>query len=111
MCEFALGQLCTRTTLLRMQVAIADYSKWLIEGLTDGQVNMVAIESVSFSGKSPFQTLDVMTLVPFGRALVLDDKIQSSECCVVCVCVCAAIPISFSLLSLSYTPANVCISR
>lgn len=55
-------------------------NKWFSEPLSKDLYQVSSIKKLEFSGKSDFQECDVMELGSFGRCLVLDNKMQSSEC-------------------------------
>jgi spermidine synthase len=54
-------------------------SKWCEEELEDGFRGMYKINKVLASTKSEFQNVDVMDLQPFGRCLMIDGLLQSTE--------------------------------
>ncbi|TLY35357.1 MAG: polyamine aminopropyltransferase [Nitrospirae bacterium] len=54
-------------------------SKWFLEVLGPGEGHLHAIRSVLLSKDSPFQHIEVMDLEDYGRALVLDGKVQSTQ--------------------------------
>ena len=56
-----------------------DPPKWLYDPITDDFVQLHTIENVLYSGKTSFQRAEIITTKTFGRCLVLDGKIQSSE--------------------------------
>ncbi len=53
--------------------------KWFIEHTHPTQAHMHGVEKYVFSGKTPFQTVEIIDTDFFGRCLVLDGKIQSTE--------------------------------
>jgi len=54
-------------------------SKWIEEELEDGLRGMYKINKILASTKSEFQHVDVMDLEPFGRCLMIDGLLQSTE--------------------------------
>ncbi len=52
--------------------------KWYLEALTPHLVMGISLVSTIYSGKTPYQRVEVMETVPFGRSLVLDGKTQST---------------------------------
>jgi len=54
-------------------------AKWLEEELEDGLRGMYKINQVLASTKSEFQHVDVMDLEPFGRCLMIDGLLQSTQ--------------------------------
>src|SRR3972149_10779996 len=57
----------------------SDPPKWLYDPIADGFVQLHAIESNLYLGATRFQKAEIITTKSFGRCLVLDGKIQSSE--------------------------------
>ncbi len=53
--------------------------KWFIDQLSPFEAHMHGIDAIVFSKKTAFQTLEILDLKTYGRSLVLDGKIQSSE--------------------------------
>ena len=53
--------------------------RWLYDPVADDFVQLHVIENTLYSGKTDFQTVEVITNKSLGRGLVLDGKIQSSE--------------------------------
>lgn len=53
--------------------------KWFIEYTHPSQAHMHGVEKVIYSGKTPYQTVDIIDLEFYGRCLILDGKIQSAE--------------------------------
>jgi len=53
--------------------------KWFHDHLTPDLVLLHSIREVTYSGRSPFQSIDIIDTNSFGACLVLDGKIQSSE--------------------------------
>jgi len=54
-------------------------SKWIDEELEDGFRGMYKIKQIFASSKSEFQNVDVMELEPFGRCLMIDGLLQSTQ--------------------------------
>ena len=54
-------------------------TKWYIERITPDLVQLTSIKGVVFSGRSKYQTVEVIENGCFGRCLVLDGKTQSSQ--------------------------------
>jgi spermidine synthase len=52
---------------------------WHMEHMEPGLIQGSQITHVVFDGKSPYQSVQVIDTQPFGRTLVLDGKVQSSE--------------------------------
>ena len=58
---------------------LSDHDKWYIERITPELVQMSSIDGVLYSGKSKYQTVEVLEIGCFGRCLVLDGKTQSAQ--------------------------------
>uniref|UniRef100_A0A7S2N2J4 thermospermine synthase n=1 Tax=Zooxanthella nutricula TaxID=1333877 RepID=A0A7S2N2J4_9DINO len=54
-------------------------SKWIEEELEEGLRGMYRIKKILASTKSKWQQVDVMDLEPFGRCLMIDGLLQSTE--------------------------------
>jgi len=54
-------------------------SKWFLEVLGPDEGHLHSIKSVLFSKESPFQHIEVIEFGDYGRSLVLDGKVQSTE--------------------------------
>ncbi|KAG8458031.1 hypothetical protein KFE25_007238 [Diacronema lutheri] len=54
-------------------------SKQIEEELEVGFRAVYRIDKILHSGSSPFQTVDIVDLAPFGRTLLIDGMIQSSQ--------------------------------
>ncbi len=52
---------------------------WHIEAVTNELLMALALRGVLFEGDTPYQHVEVLDTVPFGRALVLDGRTQSTE--------------------------------
>lgn len=57
----------------------SQYNKWHNEPISPGLIHYWAVENVVYSGSSKYQEINILDTVPYGRCLVLDGKIQSSE--------------------------------
>jgi spermidine synthase len=53
--------------------------KWHLETILPDLVMMNRVRDVVYSGKTPYQTVEVLDSEVFGRSLVLDGKTQSTE--------------------------------
>ena len=53
--------------------------KWHIELVTSGTMAMYRIKDIIHTGRTPYQTVDILDTQTLGRCLVLDGKTQSSE--------------------------------
>ncbi len=56
-----------------------DRSKWLHDEVSSDLVQLHSIKHVLYSGRTEFQSIDIIDTGSFGICLVLDGKIQSSE--------------------------------
>jgi spermidine synthase len=54
-------------------------SKWFHERLGPGEGHVHEIKTVLFSKKTPFQQIEVVELGSYGRSLILDGKVQSTQ--------------------------------
>jgi len=54
-------------------------SAWHTEFLEPGLVQQAVVTCVLFEGRSAHQTIKIIDTQPFGRTLVLDDRVQSAE--------------------------------
>ncbi len=52
---------------------------WFFDHISDDLMQLHAVEKVIYSGQTKFQKIDILQTGAFGKALVLDDKIQSSD--------------------------------
>lgn len=52
---------------------------WLSENITPHLVQQMRVAGVLYRGRSPYQAIEVVELVEFGRALLLEGKTQSTE--------------------------------
>ena len=53
--------------------------RWYEEYLTDNLVQFVSVRETIFTGKTRYQSVEIIDTFDFGRTLVLDGKTQSSE--------------------------------
>jgi spermidine synthase len=63
-----------------MSISNSDKSLWLHDKVSPDLVQIHGIKQVIYSGKTEFQSVDIVDTNGFGICLVLDGKIQSSEC-------------------------------
>ena len=56
-----------------------DPNKWFRDPINPNFVQLHKLEDVIYSGKTKFQSVQVINTSSFGKCLVLDEKIQSSE--------------------------------
>ncbi len=54
-------------------------SKWFHERLGPSEGHVHEVKTVLFSKKTPFQQIEVVEFCDYGRALVLDGKVQSTQ--------------------------------
>ena len=52
---------------------------WYVESVANELLTAVGVRGVLFEGDTPYQHVQVLETTPFGRALVLDGKTQSTE--------------------------------
>ncbi len=52
---------------------------WYVEAVADQLLTALGVRGVLFEGETPYQHVQLLETVPFGRALVLDGKTQSTE--------------------------------
>jgi len=58
----------------------SSYAKKLIrEEPLDGLTGCYVVDEIIYTGKSQYQEVDIVELVPFGRSLIIDEMMQSSE--------------------------------
>ena len=55
------------------------FSNWYLEHLSPYQSVMLKIRKVLFSGKTQYQSVDIIESEIYGRSLILDGKTQSTE--------------------------------
>src|SRR4030042_3664010 len=60
--------------------ANSENSVWLHDKVSPDLVQIHSIKQVLYSGRTEFQSVDIVDSAEFGTCLVLDGKIQSSEC-------------------------------
>lgn len=56
-----------------------DPDKWLFDRISRNLIQLHSIEEVLYTGRTKFQSAEIIRTGSFGRCLVLDGKIQSSE--------------------------------
>ena len=54
-------------------------TKWFFDEINPHLLQLHAIESTLYSGRTKFQSIEILKSPSFGKVLVLDGKIQSSE--------------------------------
>lgn len=54
-------------------------NRWFYDYVTPDMVQLHSIKEIIYSGRTQFQSIEVIETGSFGRCLVLDGKIQSSE--------------------------------
>src|SRR2546422_4998511 len=54
-------------------------SKWFHERLGPSEWHVHEVKTVLFSKKSPFQHIEIVELGDYGRSLILDGKVQSTQ--------------------------------
>ncbi len=52
---------------------------WYVETITPQLHTAISLKHIVYSGKTPYQAVEIIEVEPFGRCLVLDGKTQSSE--------------------------------
>ncbi len=57
----------------------SDPNKWFFDRINRNFMQLHAIEEVLYSGRTRYQSVDIFRSGNFGKCLVLDSKIQSSE--------------------------------
>lgn len=58
---------------------VQSFSFWFQEFLSPDFSQQLAVRKILFSGKTPYQDVQVVETFPFGRCLILDGKLQSAE--------------------------------
>jgi spermidine synthase len=53
--------------------------KWFFDKINDNLMQLHAISDVIYQGKTEFQSIEILRSPAFGKLLILDGKIQSSE--------------------------------
>jgi spermidine synthase len=56
-----------------------DPDKWFYDRISRNLIQLHSIEEVLYSGRTKFQSVEIIRTGSFGKCLVLDGKIQSSE--------------------------------
>jgi len=56
-----------------------DPDKWFYDRVSRNLIQLHSLEEVLYTGQSKFQTIEIIRSGSFGKCLVLDGKIQSSE--------------------------------
>jgi len=54
-------------------------TNWFVEHVTPDLIQQFSIKDILYSGKTRFQTAEVIDTASYGRCLILDGKIQCSE--------------------------------
>ncbi len=54
-------------------------SKWFLEQTTEEEGSFHALKEIIYTGSSKYQKIDIIRIGSFGKCLVLDGKIQSTE--------------------------------
>lgn len=54
-------------------------SRWFLEQTTDDEGSFHSLKEIIYTGRSPYQCIDILRTGSYGKCLVLDGKIQSSE--------------------------------
>jgi len=57
----------------------ADPDKWFCDKVSQNLIQLHRIEEVLYSGRTKFQSIQIIGTGSFGKCLVLDDKVQSAE--------------------------------
>lgn len=57
----------------------ASRNKWFIDPINADFIHVSSLKQVHYTGKSAFQSIEVVTLGSFGKSLILDSCIQSTE--------------------------------
>ncbi len=57
----------------------SDPDKWFYDRISRNLIQLHGIEEVLYTGKTTFQSIEIIRSGSFGKLLVLDSKIQSSE--------------------------------
>ncbi|HWR89670.1 MAG TPA: polyamine aminopropyltransferase [Dissulfurispiraceae bacterium] len=55
------------------------HSRWFLEQTTDDEGAFHSLREILYSGRSPFQRIEIIRTGSYGKCLVLDGKMQSSE--------------------------------
>ncbi len=62
-----------------MPLVSSNSEQWFGERERVGLEQRIQVRSVLYEGRSDYQTIRVLDTVPFGRALILDDALQTTE--------------------------------
>ena len=54
-------------------------ANWFSEFVTPNFIQQFSIKDIIHSGKTKYQSVEIIDSIPFGRCLILDGKVQSSE--------------------------------
>ncbi len=54
-------------------------TKWFFDYLSPDEAHLHSIKRIIFSKKTPYQNLDIVELGSYGKSLILDGKVQSTE--------------------------------
>jgi len=54
-------------------------AKWFFDRISPNLMQLHAIEAMLYSGRTRYQSIEIMRTGSFGKSLVLDNKIQSSD--------------------------------
>ncbi|MBN2076695.1 MAG: polyamine aminopropyltransferase [Dehalococcoidales bacterium] len=57
----------------------ADPAKWFHDRISEDLIQLHSIKEVLYRGQTKFQSIEIIRTGSYGKCLVLDDKIQSSE--------------------------------
>ena len=57
----------------------SDPDKWFYDRVSRTLIQLHSLEEVLYTGRTKFQSVEVIRSGSFGKCLVLDGKIQSSE--------------------------------
>jgi spermidine synthase len=57
----------------------AQPDKWFVDHFNENLMQLHALEEIIYSGQTKYQKIEIMKTGAFGKCLVLDKKIQSSE--------------------------------
>jgi spermidine synthase len=56
-----------------------DPDKWFVDRISKDLIQLHSIEEVLYRGQTQFQSIEIIRTGSFGKCLVLDDRIQSSD--------------------------------
>ena len=54
-------------------------TNWFMEFVTPDVIQQFSISNILYTGKTKFQSVQIVETPAFGKCLILDGKIQSSE--------------------------------